>query len=32
MTTDEAIRHLFHPKAVKQIKKHVAKFNPMQKS
>jgi hypothetical protein len=27
MTNDEAIRHLFHPKAVKHIKQHVAKLD-----
>jgi len=26
MTNEEAIRHLFHPKAVKRIKKYVAKL------
>ncbi len=26
MTSDEAIAHLFHPKAVKHIKKHVEKL------
>jgi hypothetical protein len=29
MTNDEAIRHLFHPKAVKHIKKHVAKLDAL---
>ena len=32
MTNDEAIKHLFHPKAVKEIKKHVVNLNSMQKS
>jgi hypothetical protein len=32
MTNEEAIRHLFPPKAVQHIKKHVAKCNSMQKS
>jgi hypothetical protein len=32
MTNDEAIRHLFHSKAVQYIKKHVRKLNSMQKS
>jgi len=32
MTNDEAIRHLFHPKAVKHIKKHLAKLNSMKKA
>lgn len=31
MTNDEAIKHLFHPKAVKHIKGHVAKLNSMKK-
>jgi hypothetical protein len=25
MTTDEAVKHLFHPKVVKHLKKHVEK-------
>ena len=27
MTTEEAMRYLFHPKVVKHVKKHVAKLN-----
>ena len=27
MTTDEAIRHLFHPKVVAALKKHVKELN-----
>jgi hypothetical protein len=27
MTTDEAIRHVFHPKIVKHLKKHVESLN-----
>ena len=27
MTNDEAIRHLFHPKAVRHIKKHIRKLD-----
>ena len=27
MTTDEAIRHLFHPKVVTALKKHVMELN-----
>ena len=26
MTTDEAIAHVFHPKALKHLKKHVKKI------
>jgi hypothetical protein len=25
MTTDEAVKHLFHPKVVEHVKKHVGK-------
>jgi hypothetical protein len=31
MTNDEALRHIFHPKIAKHIKKHVKKLNSMQK-
>ena len=31
MTTDEAVKHLFHPKVVKHVKKHVAKTRPNSK-
>jgi hypothetical protein len=27
MTTEEAIRHVFHPKIVKHLKKHVENLN-----
>jgi hypothetical protein len=27
MTSDELLKHLFHPKVVKHVKKHVAKLN-----
>jgi hypothetical protein len=27
MTTDEAIAHVFHPKALKHLKKHVEKLS-----
>jgi hypothetical protein len=27
MTSDEAVKHLFHPKVVKHLKKHLAKSN-----
>ena len=27
MTTEEAITHLFHPKVVEQLKKHVKEFS-----
>jgi len=27
MTTDEAIKHLFHPEVVKELKRHVAEVN-----
>jgi hypothetical protein len=27
MTSDELLKHLFHPKVVKHAKKHVAKLN-----
>jgi hypothetical protein len=27
MTTDEAIKHLFHPKLVKELKRHVEELN-----
>jgi len=27
MTTEEAIRHVFHPKIVKRLKKHVENLN-----
>jgi hypothetical protein len=27
MTADEAIAHLFHPKALKHVKKHVEKLS-----
>jgi hypothetical protein len=27
MTTDEAIKHLFHPKVVKELKRHVEEIN-----
>ena len=26
MTSDELLKHLFHPKVVKHVKKHVAKL------
>jgi hypothetical protein len=28
MTTDEAIAHVFHPKVLKHLKKHVAELPP----
>jgi hypothetical protein len=33
MTSDELLKHLFHPKVVKHVKKQVAKVNrkPMKK-
>ncbi len=33
MTSDELLKHLFHPKVVKHVKKHVAEVNrkPMKK-
>jgi hypothetical protein len=27
MTTDEAIKHLFHPKVVEELKRHVKELN-----
>jgi hypothetical protein len=27
MTTDEAIKHLFHPEVVKELKRHVGELN-----
>ena len=27
MTSEELLKHLFHPKVVKHVKKHVAKLN-----
>lgn len=27
MTSDELLKHLFHPKVVKHVKRHVAKLN-----
>jgi hypothetical protein len=27
MTTDEAIRHLFHPRVVEELKRHVKEIN-----
>jgi hypothetical protein len=27
MTSDELVKHLFHPKVVKHLKKHVAELN-----
>jgi hypothetical protein len=27
MTSDQLLKHLFHPKVVKHVKKHVAKLN-----
>jgi len=27
MTTDELARHVFHPKVLKAVKKHVARLN-----
>jgi hypothetical protein len=32
MKNDEAIKHLFHPEAVKHIKKHVGKLNSIEKA
>jgi len=32
MTNDEALKHLWHPKAVKHIKRHVRKLNSMKKA
>ena len=32
MTNDEALKHLFHPKAVKHIKEHVVKLNSIGKA
>ena len=31
MTTEEAVKHLFHPKVVKHLKKRVAKVRPKSK-
>jgi hypothetical protein len=31
MTTDEAISHVFHPKLLKHLKKHVEKLNSEKK-
>jgi len=31
MTTEEAVKHLFHPKVVEHVKKHVAKQEPKKK-
>jgi hypothetical protein len=31
MTTEEAVKHLFHPKVVKHVKKHVAKVKAKKK-
>jgi hypothetical protein len=31
MTTEEAVKHLFHPKVVKHLKKHVVKVRPKSK-
>jgi len=31
MTTEEAVKHLFHPKVVKHVKKHVAKAGAKKK-
>jgi len=31
MTTEEAVKHLFHPKVVNHLKKHVAKARPKSK-
>ena len=28
MTSDELVKHLFHPKVVKHVKKELAKVNP----
>jgi ribosomal protein L29 len=27
MTTDELARHVFHPKVLRQVKKHIARMN-----
>jgi hypothetical protein len=31
MTTEEAVKHLFHPKIVEHVKKHAAKKEPKKK-
>jgi hypothetical protein len=31
MTTEEAVKHLFHPKVVEHVKKHVGKGRPKKK-
>ncbi len=31
MTTDEAVKHLFHPEVVKHLKRHAVKASPKPK-